>query len=191
MTLESVEKPATTKLVDVNVLGSLYFARVAVVYLRQNQKPSADKSLILFSSVAGFKESPGLFVYQATKHAVIGLMRSLRKYPPVADNIRVNTVCPWMTLTGMVAGIKDAWEVSGLPSNKPEDIAYNVLGLATDTNIAGESVYIEGGRGWAIEEGIDQTESVWLGEEPSLSLNKGQEVLGNGMDWTNREGGKE
>ncbi len=57
------QKP-TTKVVDVNLNGTLYFSRIACVFLRQGQQPSEDKSLILISSVAGFKEYPGLFVYQ-------------------------------------------------------------------------------------------------------------------------------
>lgn len=86
LTLESVrEEPVKSiKVVDVNLKGELYFARIASVYLRQpdvNGKSStaaADKSLTLVSSVAGFREDPGLFVYTASKHGVLGLMRALR-----------------------------------------------------------------------------------------------------------------
>jgi len=86
LTLESVrEEPVkSAKVLDVNLKGEVYFARIASVYLRQpdvNSKSStaaADKSLTLVSSVAGFREDPGLFVYTASKHGVLGLMRSLR-----------------------------------------------------------------------------------------------------------------
>ena len=71
--------------VDVNLKGPLYFARVASVYLRQPAREGGDggkqdKSLTLVSSVAGFREDPGLYVYTASKHGVLGLMRSLRRY---------------------------------------------------------------------------------------------------------------
>ena len=71
------------KVIDVNFNGPIYFARIASVYLRQSpgsdtSKPT-DRSLTLVSSVAGILESPDLFVYSASKHGVIGLMRSLRK----------------------------------------------------------------------------------------------------------------
>ena len=56
----------TKVVLDVNLLGVLYFARIAAVYLRQNRKEGEDKSLLLLSSVAGFKETPGLFVYQVS-----------------------------------------------------------------------------------------------------------------------------
>ncbi|KAK9460476.1 uncharacterized protein V1516DRAFT_676747 [Lipomyces oligophaga] len=177
----------TTTLVDVNLLGTLYFARVALAYLRHQdpQTPPVEhgrndrKSLILVSSVAGFKESPGLFVYQATKHAVLGLMRSMRKYPPITNSVRVNAVCPWMTLTGMVDGIRTRWREAGLPENAPEDVARIITEIAAEQTLHGEAIYIEGGRGWCVDKGIDDTEPVWLGEKNSAELNRGQVVLGD------------
>lgn len=86
LTLETVreEPKQSLRTVDVNLKGVLYFARLAAVYLRQpspdDNEGSADKSLTLLSSVAGFREDPGLNVYTPTKHGVIGLMRALREY---------------------------------------------------------------------------------------------------------------
>ena len=50
-------------MIDVNLVGPLYFVRVAVAYLKHNKQPTDDKSILLFSSVAGFYDSPGLFAY--------------------------------------------------------------------------------------------------------------------------------
>lgn len=87
LTLESVrEDPENiVRVVDVNLNGPLYFTRLASVYLRQpakNEKDKGapvDKSLTFTSSVAAFREDPGLYVYIASKHGVMGLMRSLRR----------------------------------------------------------------------------------------------------------------
>lgn len=82
LTLESVkeEPKRAMDVVDVNLKGEIYFARIASVYLRQGGKGSAkDKSLTLLSSVAGFREDPGLYVYVPSKHGVLGLMRVLRE----------------------------------------------------------------------------------------------------------------
>ncbi len=49
---------------DVNVIGTLYFSRVAATFLRQDRAEGEDKSLTLLSSVNAFRESPGLFIYQ-------------------------------------------------------------------------------------------------------------------------------
>lgn len=79
LTLESVREEPTRsmKVVDVNLKGVLYFARLASVYLQQG--PQSDRSLTLVSSVAGFREDPGLNVYVPAKHGVLGLMRVLRE----------------------------------------------------------------------------------------------------------------
>jgi NAD(P)-dependent dehydrogenase (short-subunit alcohol dehydrogenase family) len=87
LTLESVrEEPrSSVQVVDVNLKGPLYFARLASVYLRQVPKGEEidavpmDKSLTFTSSVAAFREDPGLYVYVASKHGVMGLMRVLRR----------------------------------------------------------------------------------------------------------------
>ena len=120
--IESLQQPPPDLVVDVNLKGTLYFAHIALQYLAAT-KGITDHSLTVLSSQAGFKETPGLFVYQATKHAILGLMRSLRLYTPASFGVRVNAVCPSMTTTQMVAGIQDAWKAGGNPVNHPEDIA--------------------------------------------------------------------
>jgi hypothetical protein len=99
-----------------------------------------------------------------------------------------------MTDTGMVDGIRDMWNKERLPVNKPSDVARVMLevavGKVSGKGIAGEgerwngrAVFVEGGRGWDIEEGINETEELWLGKDVSRTLNRGQEVLGDGTDW--------
>lgn len=84
LTLESVREPPTAavRMLAVNAIAPMYFARLASVYLRQSAKDDPtgfmDKSLTFTSSVAAFREDPGLHAYTASKHAVMGLMRSLR-----------------------------------------------------------------------------------------------------------------
>ncbi|KAJ9639195.1 hypothetical protein H2204_003806 [Knufia peltigerae] len=184
--LETIRQVPNQKVLDVNLLGSLYFARIASVYLRQGRKDGDDKALVLFSSVAGFKESPGLFVYQATKHGILGLMRSLRLYLPPMTGIRVNAICPWMVPTAMTEGIVSSWKAADLPIQSTSDVARVVAGVACNQELNGKAFYVEGGRAWDIEEGIDRLEPQWLGEEQSRMLAKGQQVLGEGMDWTKK-----
>jgi hypothetical protein len=66
--------------------------------------------------------------------------------------IRTNTICPWMTVTRLVAGVEGLWEKAGLPSNTPKDIAIIMLGVIKDSSLNGEAIYVEGGRGWKLEE---------------------------------------
>ncbi len=55
-------------------------------------------SLVLVSSVNALQGSPGMAIYDASKSAVLGLMRSLAAEHG-AQGIRVNAVCPGNTLT--------------------------------------------------------------------------------------------
>jgi NAD(P)-dependent dehydrogenase (short-subunit alcohol dehydrogenase family) len=89
--------------IDINLNGSIYFARIAVAYLKENHDIAATKSdpkninspkcITLVSSVAGFTEAPGLFAYSSTKHGVLGLMRSLRAYIAPLYGLRANAIC--------------------------------------------------------------------------------------------------
>ncbi|KAL4949233.1 hypothetical protein BDW69DRAFT_203007 [Aspergillus filifer] len=182
--LSSIRAPPATKVLNVNMNGYLYVARIASVYLRQNRPdPSADRSIILVSSIAGFKETPGLFIYQASKHGVLGLMRSLRLYLLPVHGIRINAICPWMTMTGMVTGVQVVWVKTGLPVNSPMDVAVVMGRVLGDRGLNGTAMYVEGGRAWEIEGKIDELEPLWLGEECSRTLKRGQEVLGSGSGW--------
>ncbi|KAM0722159.1 hypothetical protein Q7P37_001600 [Cladosporium fusiforme] len=185
------EEPKQSVLpVDVNLKGPLYFARLASVYLRQGTDGNSvdranDKSLTFTSSVAAFREDPGLYVYVASKHGVMGLMRVLRSTlihsKPYA--IRTNTVCPWMTRTRLTEGIEEAWDATGLPGNMPEDIARILMGVMADSSVNGEAVYVEGGRGWKIEQPKINLRPQWLGERQTSQLDEGTRVLGSGEGW--------
>ncbi|CAD0086822.1 unnamed protein product [Aureobasidium mustum] len=201
LTLESVRKePDINDSLNVNLKGPILFSRLASVYLRQqplNDKSStaaANKSLTLVSSVAGFTEAPGLAVYSSGKHGVYGLMRALRKEEADARSlgvlikaspysIRTNAICPWMTETRMVSGIDQDWKQAGLPRNKAIDVARVIAGVMVAESLNGEALYVEGGRAWGIEEGIERTQPQWMGEKQSRDFQKGQEVLGTGENW--------
>lgn len=67
LTIDSVGKNSgDLQVLDVNVIGTLHFARIAAVFLREGKKAGEDKSLVLLSSVNAFRESPGLFIYQVS-----------------------------------------------------------------------------------------------------------------------------
>lgn len=141
LTLESVRQAPTENLrtMDVCLLGPLYFSRIASVYLRQSgtsdraSNAGLDKSLTLVSSVAGFTEAPGLTVYSAAKHGVLGLMRSLRRTLCNASPhaVRTNAICPWYTETRLVHGVRESWDEAGLPKNSPLDVAKIIAGEST------------------------------------------------------------
>ena len=212
-----VEIPPTLITIEVNLTGVIYFANIACSYLvhdtvasTESRPRSRNKSLTLLSSIAGWKESPGLFVYGASKHGVLGLMRSLRLYVPVAfPGVRVNAVCPSMTTTRMVDGIKDGWIQAGLPTNSPDDIAKAITAVCaagpgtcgiiakqtaaggndwTDSKsrgLNGRAIHVMGGRAYDIEQGLDDTQQQWLGETHE-AVEAGQRELGDGTHWVKK-----
>jgi hypothetical protein len=105
-------------------------------------------------------------------------MRSLRGFTPAQYGIRVNVVCPWATDTQLLSGVVAAWRDKQLPLNQPEDVARVVLQAAAEETLHGRSIFVGGGRGTDIEEGIDRLEPSWLGEQNSRDMERGQKVLG-------------
>lgn len=183
--LDSVKEEPTRAMsvVDINLKGPIYFARIASVYLRQGAQ-TGDKSLTFTSSVGGFREDPGLWVYVPAKHGVLGLVRVLKdSFSKRSPAIRTNAICPWMTRTRIAEGVTAPWEAAGLPINEPEDIAKIVVGVLSESGLNGASMYIEGGRAYDIEKGLLETRPQWLGERQTADLDRGTRVLGTGEGW--------
>lgn len=109
-------------------------------------------SIIITSSVAGVTGVPGITPYSASKHAVIGMMRSAAK-ECAGQNIRVNTVNPSPVETEMMRRLEEGFTPgapaegketikSGIPMQRyaePIDIAKVMLFLASD-----ESAFVTG-----------------------------------------------
>jgi NAD(P)-dependent dehydrogenase (short-subunit alcohol dehydrogenase family) len=200
LTIESVgEGPATTKVLDVNVLGSANFARIGVVFLREGISQGENRSLTLVSSVNAFRESPGLYMYQVrihfrlqselwhrradtrvvqtSKHAIQGLMRSMRKIVYERDGVRVNAICPGVTDTPMTVGIAEKFQKAGLFCQSPESVGRIILGMQVADKMNGKAIYIEGGDGWEFEDSFYREQPRWLGEEPTRRMRINSEAV--------------
>ncbi|KAJ9132075.1 putative 3-hydroxyacyl-CoA dehydrogenase [Pleurostoma richardsiae] len=194
LTIESVRSPPSTAVLDINLLGAAFFARIAAVYLSQpdptRETPrNRDKSLLLTGSLAAFKEQQGLFVYQPSKHGVMGLFRSSRRYLHTLHGIRVNIVCPSLIDTGMASRVLHVWQNNNLPVNSANQVAEYVLSLTASrygpdgTKHTGLAVYVEGGKGWEFESELDRLDSQWMGEEMAKNCAATIEALGVGGNW--------
>lgn len=83
---------------DVNAKGVWHTAKAVIPHLK---KQGTGGSIIITSSTAGIKGTPNVAAYTASKHAVVGLMRTLAlELAPF--NIRVNTVHPTGVATDMI-----------------------------------------------------------------------------------------
>ncbi|KAK5370295.1 hypothetical protein LTS13_006885 [Exophiala xenobiotica] len=242
--------------------ASIRFARIAMAYLKYSPKskqqkkkqpfinPYAspprpdddntstlpgkdDRSLTFVTSVAAFKETPGLPIYQVTQHGILGLVRSLRSTvdpdPERGDGVRINAVVTNVMVPRALAQTGGRMSVQ-LPPDRPEDVARVVAGVVAtssansvsatvttttkstkttttagsegtgmNTNgggiwyekgfergvrerfLHGRVIYSVGAECWDVQEGLDRSESVWIGTKPAEALNKGIGGLSGGM----------
>jgi NAD(P)-dependent dehydrogenase (short-subunit alcohol dehydrogenase family) len=89
--------------------------------------------------------------YAATKHAVLGLVRSLYKNPLFNFNLRINAVAPNYTDTGILPPAFTA--AIGDLAQPADAVARSVALLMADVKRDGECVYSEKGRFWETENG--------------------------------------
>jgi NAD(P)-dependent dehydrogenase (short-subunit alcohol dehydrogenase family) len=152
--VEELELDAWRRVIDVNLTGAFLSAKAAIPQLRE----VGDGALILVSSVCGLTASAGFAAYNASKHGVIGLMRTLaNELGP--DGITVNAVCPgWVRTPMLAASIEDA---NGDPGDlsvftgmslierlvEPEEVTDAVVFLASPgaRMITGSVLSIDGG----------------------------------------------
>jgi hypothetical protein len=80
--------------------------------------------------------------------------------------------------------IIDKFRSTGQSICSAEDIARQILGLMTTDGMNGKAVYVEGGQGWEIEDGLRSTMPQWVGEEPTRRLREGLALVDTGEAWT-------
>jgi NAD(P)-dependent dehydrogenase (short-subunit alcohol dehydrogenase family) len=131
------------RVMAVNVRGVWLGLQCVVPVMRQR----GGGSIIITSSGAGTHGMPKMAAYSASKHAVIGLMRSAA-IELAKDNIRVNTVNPGPVETRMMRSIEENL-APGTPEKikqrfqhatplkryaAPEEIAQMMVFLASDAS---------------------------------------------------------
>lgn len=85
---------------------------------------------------------------------------------------------PWATDTQLLGGVREAWVKNNLPLNMPLDVAKYIIQVSADSKAHGQALYVTGGAAVDMEEGLNKTEPLWLGEKHSRDLNAGQVILG-------------
>ena len=146
-----VEEDAFRHLLDVNVIGAW---RVMASVL-PGMIARGSGSIVATASVGGLVGAGGLAPYVASKHAVVGLVRSVAL--DVAEaGVRVNALCPGMVETGMLnrlAQSTDGFREALLDRKpmgrigEPEEIAEAALWLASDqaSYVTGHALAVDGG----------------------------------------------
>ena len=127
------------RVVSVNVNGVVWGVR------RLARVMGEGDAIVVTASLAGLTGVEGDPIYALTKHAVVGLVRSVA--PQLAERgIRINAVCPGFADTPMVAGdLRTSLESAGFPLLHPDDVADAVLRAARSEG-TGEAWIVQPGR---------------------------------------------
>ena len=124
----------------VNVDGVFYGVRAVVPAMAER----GGGSIVATASLAGligFSPDP---VYCLTKHAVVGLVRSLG--PQLGEKgITINAVCPSIVDTPLIADMREMLESSGFPLIDVEPVSSTVVDLLSG-EANGEAMVIQAGR---------------------------------------------
>ncbi|MBN9008259.1 MAG: SDR family oxidoreductase [Rhizobiales bacterium] len=145
------------RVLDVNVIGVfLGMKHVLPVMLKTN-----SGSVINTASIAGLIGSPAIAVYSASKHAVIGLTKSVAQECS-GTGVRVNCVCPGLIDSRMLSAIIDGRKPGNAPTpmerivdrvparrlGQATEVASIVAFLASDeaSYVSGSAYTVDGGR---------------------------------------------
>lgn len=128
-------------IVGVNLDGVVLGLRAVLPLLRAR----GGGDVIATASLAGLGPMPHDPLYTATKHAVVGLVRSAA--PPLAEEgIRVNAVCPGFTDTPIVREpLRSELGAAGLPLLGAEDVAEAIAAILAAGG-SGEAWFVQPGR---------------------------------------------
>ncbi|AQR95352.1 non-ribosomal peptide synthetase [Clostridium saccharoperbutylacetonicum] len=123
------------KIVEVNLFGTYNMCKLIVPYLSKQK----SGKIINLGSDSSFIGYPLMSAYSASKHAVLGLTKSLAEELKLS-NIQVNAICPSFVETDMTPG---GLRNSAMPTEKVADLA---IFLASDKSdyITGEAIKIYG-----------------------------------------------
>lgn len=126
--------------VGVNLDG-VFFGLRALVPALSERGGGAIVATASLAGLIGFSPDP---VYCLTKHAVIGLVRSLG--PQLSDRgITFNAVCPGIVDTPLIDDMRGVLEGSGFPLIDAQAVSEAVVGLLAGEE-TGEAVVIQAGR---------------------------------------------
>lgn len=87
------------RILGVNLRGPIHGLRAAIPALRQSRG-----SAIFTASVAGLRGDPGNWAYNASKGALINLVRAFA-IDYAAQGVRINALAPGLTRTGITANV--------------------------------------------------------------------------------------
>lgn len=156
--IEDCDDEAFDAVMAVNVRGVWLSLKQCLMAM----KPRGSGSVVILSSISGVGGSPLLAPYCASKHAVLGLMRTAAR-EAAASGVRVNAVCPGPVDSEMMQRIDGALSrsfpdrrsrgtgaagaVPMLRYARPEEVGQMILFLCSDASsyCTGAAFMVDGG----------------------------------------------
>lgn len=116
---EDLPERNLTRIVDVNLLGVVHGLQTLLPVMR-----GRDGAVCVTASLVGLIPLPLDPMYSATKHALVGLVRSVAATEPVG--LRINAICPGGVDTPIVP---EALRAAGMALMPAAELAADVLDL--------------------------------------------------------------
>ncbi|KAF4470364.1 short-chain alcohol dehydrogenase [Fusarium albosuccineum] len=137
-----IPKPNTATL-EVNITGATYTTHLALYYLPRNEPASRDRCLLLIGSLASLCPFPTQCQYTMSKHAILGLFRTLRA-TAFRQGVRVNMITPYYTSrSNMLKPAVELMFLSGTAGGAEiEDVINAATRLVADEAIAGRALCV-------------------------------------------------
>ncbi len=136
---------------NLDVKGVFLCCQEEIKAMHQNK----GGTIVNISSTSGILGNPGIVPYNTSKHAVLGLTKSVA-LEECKNNIRINAVCPGVTETPLIQNVRkndpDTYQLfcTQIPLGRlatPEEIGNVVLFLSSDLSsyVIGATVVVDGG----------------------------------------------
>lgn len=144
------EKENWDRVIQVNLTGVFLCTKKQLQHMLQRRKAV----IINGSSVAGLVGTENNIAYTASKHGVIGLIKTV-SLDHASIRARINAICPGITLTAMIERVikvnpeleetLNAMEPVGR-MGRPEEVAEAVLWLCDDNSafVTGAAIPVDG-----------------------------------------------
>lgn len=138
---------------DVNLVGVLYTAHLALFYLPRNpgSKPCSatspprpgerDRHLILLGSMASFYPAVTQVPYTVSKHGVLALFRCLRMTAPITAGVRVNMITAYFIDTPLLTA-PARLVVAGCGVGCVDDVVQAATWFLSKPDILGRALFV-------------------------------------------------
>ncbi|KAF2227650.1 hypothetical protein BDZ85DRAFT_5823 [Elsinoe ampelina] len=164
------------RILDVNTGGVMRTAKLAIHYFqKKNARPGG--SLVVVGSAASYFPTAPIIRYCATKHAALGLVRTIA-YMSKTLGVRANLIAPWMTETGFSSEVRQMW--GDMPINTMVEVAEAILVACADSSLNGRALYVAK-EIVDFEEPLHRHRESWMSKHQAELFDKGRVKLAAGM----------